>query len=47
MYTSRYKWKRHETLNRLWAKNQKDTAIFFLAQTKMSWRSLLTSQYSR
>ena len=21
--------------------------LFFLAQTKMSWRSLLTSQYSR
>ena len=23
------------------------TALFFLAQAKMSWRSLLTSQYSR
>ena len=36
-----------ETKN-LWTKNGPNQCfLFFLVQTKMSWRSLLTSQFSR
>ena len=31
----------------LWLYSMSTSVQFFLAQTKMSWRSLLTSQYSR
>ena len=37
----------HDTVNGSWKNMVLIAHLFFLAWTKMSWRSLLTSQYSR